>query len=113
MWCDRIGDPQCRLDALAGLAEAAFARQDRERAVERVNEVLAGIEAGQLTRAEEPIGVYNRCIRILRAVRDRRAPHLVRVARALLAKQAAMIGDPTFREAFMQREAHRQVTVNS
>jgi DNA-binding SARP family transcriptional activator/predicted ATPase len=112
-WCDRIRDPQCRLDALAGLAEIAFAQQDITHAVQRVNEILAGIEQAQLAYADEPIGVYLTCIRILRAVGDARAPRLRRTAHALLDQQTALISDPTFREAFLQRKAHQQLTINS
>lgn len=112
-WGERIRDPQCRLDALAGLAEVAFAQGDLVLAVERVNAILDGIEKGQLLRTEEPIGVYLTCIRVLRATRDARAPRVVRAARALLAKQADLIGDSGYREAFLRREAHQQLTVDS
>lgn len=110
---ERIRDPQSRLDALAGLAMIAFDRDDKESALARISQLIEGIEAKQLHHTEEPVGVYLTAVRILQAMGDPRAPRLLRAARDLLAHQAALISDSTFRAAFLRRPTHQQLIVNS
>ncbi|RMF33081.1 MAG: tetratricopeptide repeat protein, partial [Chloroflexi bacterium] len=104
-----LGQQGLAIDDLAGLARVALARGDEAEALERVEEVLAWIEAHGPEGIEYPLQVYLTCYRVLEAVAGEapgaaeRADALLARAYATLQEQAAGISDTALRHKFLEQ----------
>lgn len=102
-----LGEHNLACESLAGLATVALALGDPAGAKNRVEEILAHLQTGQLYGAEEPFRVYWTCCQTLQAVGDPRAEEVLTAAHRLLQEWAARIGDEEDRRSFLER-----VTIN-
>ena len=103
-----LGQPSLAIDDLAGLARVRLAQEDRQRALEHVEESLAWIEANGTQGIEYPLQVYLTCYHVLSvtargdASAIERARAILSNAHAALLAQAAGISDPALRQTFLE-----------
>ncbi len=94
-----LNQPNLRLEALAGLAQANFSAGSLGVASQFVNEIWEAFEAGiSLDGAEEPLRVYYDCFNILQASQDDRAEQFLKLGyKALLESTAGILDENTRR----------------
>ena len=89
------------IEASAGLAQAALAQQQLDRALALVEELLPTLSQNPLHGAFEPALVYLTCFQILQAHQDDRAATVLNQGYHLLTQQAATLDDPALRHSFL------------
>jgi class 3 adenylate cyclase/tetratricopeptide (TPR) repeat protein len=110
-----LGQDGLAIDDLAGLARVAMAQGDSVRALERVEEILAWIEANGSEGIEYPLQVYLTCYRITSAMAQdasavERARIILSEAHITLQEQAANISDGELRHKFLEDvKANREI----
>jgi len=106
-----IHRPRHALEALAGLALVAMARDEPEQAMNNIEEILVYLETETPTLGHpldgtmEPLRIYLTCYHVLNAIQDPRAPTILAEAYNLLQKRAANISDDEFRYCFLNNVA--------
>ncbi len=109
LW-EEVGLPHMATEPMAGSAEVALLKRDLARAPVLTKRILACIERpGALGAAMEPLRVYLISARVLAAVGDPRADHVLREGRRVLMARAEKIEDETLRSAFLDIPVHRRV----
>jgi tetratricopeptide (TPR) repeat protein len=99
---------QMQYDAIAGLARAALAQGDLERAMALVEDVLAHQDA--LAGTESSHLVRLTCYRVLERVGDPRAAEVLAVGHANLLAQAVLTSDSKLRKTFLLNiPEHREI----
>ncbi len=100
-----------RLDATAGLARVALAREDLDQAVEPVEWLLRNLAAGgTLQGANSAPRVHLICHQVLARRGDPRAPGLLQAAHDAILAVADAIDDPELRRSYLQNiPEHREV----
>jgi DNA-binding SARP family transcriptional activator/tetratricopeptide (TPR) repeat protein len=95
---------------LAGLARVYHAQGRLSQAQAAVEQILQHLNTGNLDGTDEPFRIYLTCYRVLRALRDARAPDLLITAHRALQEQAAAISDAAARSSFLEGVAtHREI----
>ena len=98
------------MEALAGLARVALARQDLSQARVYVQEILDYLEADTLEGALEPFRVYLTCYQVLEAAHDDRARPFLESVYELLQGRAVKIDDQAIRRSFLENVTfHRDI----
>lgn len=99
------------IDARAGLAHVALAREDWVAAHEHVAAILSYADAHPaLEGVEDTSWVYLACYRVLAATQDARAAEVLANAYAYVQTQAAKIEDDALRRSFLENVAvHREL----
>lgn len=97
-----LDDPNRRLEAQAGLAQALLMLGDVAGALAAVNDSLAYLESHTPAGADDPIRVYLICHEVLSRVGDDRAEQVLADGRTFLQNRAARIHDPALRRTFLE-----------
>ncbi len=101
--------PHLAIEAMAGLAEVAAARQDGPAALAQVDAILQRLAGGvSLDGTEEPMRVHLVCHRVLAAAADPRAAPLLQHAHQELTARAGRISDPARRRSFLEAVPHHR-----
>jgi predicted ATPase/class 3 adenylate cyclase len=99
----KLDQPQLALGGKAGLARAAVAKGDLNRAAAYVHEILSYLaEGGSLQGTWEPLRIYLTCYQVLRLVEDPQAEQMLETAFNLLQEQVSRIPDPEYRKCFLE-----------
>ena len=97
-----LGLPHLAMEPLAALAYVEWRRGNARQAQAAVADVLAYLDAGgSLDGTEEPLRVYLACYRVLQASGHRRAREILAAGYERLQAQAALIGDVTAHQLFL------------
>jgi len=105
-----LGQYNLLVDDWAGLAHVAEAQGDLDQALERVEDILAWVEANLQEGIECALRVYLTCYRVLRAHHDPRARQVLATAHKRLQERAATIGDEELQRAFLENvTVHREI----
>jgi class 3 adenylate cyclase/tetratricopeptide (TPR) repeat protein len=102
---DEIGVSNLVVEAVAGLALAAFRRGDLDSAVALVDGVVDQLDPADVLGCLQPGEVYRTCWRVLGAGDDPRAIRVLRAAGAYLDEIAARIDEDDLREGFLRHVA--------
>ena len=99
----KLGLNHLVLESISGLAIAYLEEGRLDEARAYVDKILHYLEAGNsLIRGWEPFNVYWRCYQVLKANQDKRADQILAEAYQLLAAQAELIPDQSFREIYLK-----------
>jgi hypothetical protein len=108
--------PRHALEAQAGLAQVAFARDDLKLAMNFIEEILAHLETETppmghpLDGTMEPLRIYLTCYQVLKANQDPRASEILSEAYNLLQERVANISDDDLRYCFLNNlAANREI----
>jgi adenylate cyclase len=101
------------IEAVAGLAAVALARNDSAQAKEHVETILNYLAHNTLTtdNAEEPLRIELICYQVLQALGDPRALAVLESAYERLQQQAAKILDPALQRSFLENVSHHREIV--
>ena len=109
---DDMQMPHLAIEAMAGLAETAIARDDGADALAQVEEILARLAAGvSLDGSEEPMRVHLVCHQVLAATQDPRAEQILRRAYDEISLRAQRISDAALRNSFIAEVPHHRALV--
>lgn len=104
------------MEALAGLAGVAMAREKPNQAMNYVEEILDYLEietpamGHPLDGTIEPLRIYLTCYQVLKASQDPRSEEILKEAYDLLQKRAAKISDEQLRRCFLNNlAANREI----
>lgn len=98
---DELGHVHLAIEATAGLAQLALARDASARALALTEELLPRLEQHGFEGAFEPFKVYLTCYQILERASDPRARHVLALGRARLHTLTEKIADPALRASFV------------
>lgn len=92
------------------LARVLLAQNEKQKALEKVEALLATAELSRATALQSPQRMLLACYRILAANADPRADNVLQQAWALVQKQAAQISEPRLRNLFLTNiPCHREI----
>ncbi|MEZ4663082.1 MAG: AAA family ATPase [Caldilineaceae bacterium] len=106
-----VGHQHKAMEPLAGLAALELLAGDLERAMGKVEEILAYTATRFPTNIPDPFQIYWRSYGVLQAAADPRGPEILRQAHNLLQTQAAAIEDTAQRHAFLHNVASHQAII--
>lgn len=97
-----------RLEALAGLTAVALGQHDLPLAHDLARQIVPDLPAATQGGLDDLIQVYLTCYQALHASGDPDAPELLVTAQRILDGRAALIGDETLRQSYLQAtHSHR------
>jgi len=111
---NELGLHPLAMEALAGLVRVALAQGDTVGALAHTEEILTYLDAHELDRTDDQIGIYLSCYRALQANCDPRATPLLERACRLLNTRVNRIGDADLRRSFLEAVgSHRDLLAES
>ncbi|MEP7135338.1 MAG: adenylate/guanylate cyclase domain-containing protein [Chloroflexota bacterium] len=100
---NELSQPNLAMEALAGLAEAAYQMNDLQSAAQEVEKILVYFESGgSLDGTEEPLRIYYACYQYLDKQKDPRAQQVLHIAKQLLETQVSKLKDEAARQLFTE-----------
>jgi class 3 adenylate cyclase/tetratricopeptide (TPR) repeat protein len=96
-----LGQEHRAIEALAGMAQAAYLLGSVDIALERVNMILNYLESKSPDGFDEPIRVYLICHRILQHMQDSRAQYVIQQANRFLNERAGKVSNEEERRIYL------------
>jgi len=104
-----LGWPAEVIESEAGLARAALALNDLDKAAALVEKILPALDSGALSSSDQHFLIYLTCVRVLEARGDSRTAAVLEQAHTKLQEQATNIPEINARQSFLEIPYHRQL----